>query len=253
MAMMLEDAGGGGALMLLAVSFIPGIVASFRNQHQQTAVYMLNLLLGWSVLCWIALVWAEFAFPPTINTPGSMVAAAVPLAVILHLVIVLLIGAIDRKKPGVPLESAGSDSLVNVVLIVFSAAFLALTVLSGDQWDYTNLPRGSGLTFSKAAILGITCIRTQPQCLRTFVQPAGPFGLVQPAREQAFVRVRLSRLRDLANQGFWAAPRIRDLLVPLDASLAPEPVSLVANCVSWIFRHSGGARLRRSRPLASEQ
>ena len=137
MAMMLEDAGGGGALMLLAVSFIPGIVASSRNQHQQTAVYMLNLLLGWSVLCWIALVWAEFAFPPTINTPGSM-ASAMALAVILHLVIVLLIAAIDSKKPGAPLEFAGSDSFVNVVLIVFSAAFLALTVLSGDQWDYPN-------------------------------------------------------------------------------------------------------------------
>src|SRR5262249_23470634 len=30
-----------------------------------------------------------------------------------------------------------SASLTNVVLIVFSAAFLALSVLSGDRWDYT--------------------------------------------------------------------------------------------------------------------
>src|SRR5262249_49674835 len=63
-------------------------------------------------------------------------AAAVPLAVVLHLVIVLLIRAIDRKKPGILVQSTRSDSHVNVVLTVFSAAFLALTVLSGVQGDY---------------------------------------------------------------------------------------------------------------------
>jgi len=58
--MMLADAGGGGALLLLlALYFIPAIVASSRNHHQQTAIFILNLLLGWTVLGWIcALVWA---------------------------------------------------------------------------------------------------------------------------------------------------------------------------------------------------
>src|SRR5262245_13078825 len=68
----------------------------------------------------------------------NMVAAAVPLAVILHLVIVLFIGKMDRVKPGFSLKPGASDSLVNVALIVFSAAFLALTVLSADRWDYTS-------------------------------------------------------------------------------------------------------------------
>src|SRR5262245_40030744 len=67
-----------------------------------------------------------------------MVAAAVPLAVILHLVIVLFIQMVDRAKPRVSLKPGEPDPLVNVALIVFSAAFLALTVLSGDRWDYTN-------------------------------------------------------------------------------------------------------------------
>ena len=66
----------------------------------------------------------------------SMVAAAVPLAVILHLILSLLIGALDRKK-GIQRASSQSDTLVNVFLTVFSAAFLALTVFSGDHWDYT--------------------------------------------------------------------------------------------------------------------
>jgi hypothetical protein len=120
----------------------------------------LPLIASYAIIC---VVWAEFSpwIPPTIvkaaynpSIPNlvsgkgmlpveyyldrwSMVAAAVPLAVVLHLVVVLLIGAIDSKKPRILLESAGSDSLVNVVLTAFSAAFLALTVLSGDRWDYT--------------------------------------------------------------------------------------------------------------------
>jgi hypothetical protein len=102
--------------------------------------------------------WGEFAHwgPPTIieaicnpptpaNLPGeyhldscSMIAGAVPLAAVLHLVIVVLIASIDRKKPGVLPEAAGTNLLVNVALMVFSAAFLALTVLSADRLDYTG-------------------------------------------------------------------------------------------------------------------
>jgi hypothetical protein len=61
-----------------------------------------------------------------------MVATAVPVAVALHLVIVFLIYR-DRKKPVAKIDSP----VTNVVLTVFSGAFLALTVLSGDRWDYT--------------------------------------------------------------------------------------------------------------------
>ena len=98
----------------------------------------------------ICITWVEFAhwvkatiIEATPNLPveyhldrWSMIAAAVPLAAILHLLIILLIRAIDRKKRGILLESNGSDSLVNVVLAVFSAAFLALTALSGYRFDY---------------------------------------------------------------------------------------------------------------------
>ncbi|MGB8743007.1 MAG: hypothetical protein WCD52_23010 [Xanthobacteraceae bacterium] len=102
----------------------------------------------------ICLAWSEFAYwiPPAIEvtynhstTPNlpvayhdrwSMIAAVVPLAAILHLIIIISIGAIDRKKPEALLDR--SNSLINVVLTLFSAAFLALTVLSGDRLDYTG-------------------------------------------------------------------------------------------------------------------
>ena len=39
--------------------FLPTIVAANRKHHSTPAIFMLNLLLGWSGLFWlIALVWA---------------------------------------------------------------------------------------------------------------------------------------------------------------------------------------------------
>ena len=44
---------------LLAFYFLPGIIASLRRHRNSTAIWVLNLLLGWTLLGWIiALVWA---------------------------------------------------------------------------------------------------------------------------------------------------------------------------------------------------
>ena len=52
----------GGAIIItlfLLVYFIPAIVAGTRDHPQGLAIFMLNLLLGWSGLGWVAsLVWA---------------------------------------------------------------------------------------------------------------------------------------------------------------------------------------------------
>jgi len=49
------------AIILIAY-FLPGIIAASRNHHQSGAIFVLNLLLGWTVLGWIgALVWASTA------------------------------------------------------------------------------------------------------------------------------------------------------------------------------------------------
>lgn len=47
------------ALAVLFLYFLPSIVARSRMKRNTTAIFMLNLLLGWTVLGWIcALVWA---------------------------------------------------------------------------------------------------------------------------------------------------------------------------------------------------
>lgn len=46
-------------LLILAVYFFPGVVASMRGHHNAGAIFVLNLLLGWTLLGWVAaLVWA---------------------------------------------------------------------------------------------------------------------------------------------------------------------------------------------------
>ena len=48
-------------LFILAIAFylLPTIVAVANNHKQTTAIFLLNLLLGWSGLGWVgALVWA---------------------------------------------------------------------------------------------------------------------------------------------------------------------------------------------------
>jgi hypothetical protein len=56
--------------IISALYFIPAIVAICRKHHQQNAILVLNLLLGWTGLGWIgALVWAATATP--VNTTSA--------------------------------------------------------------------------------------------------------------------------------------------------------------------------------------
>jgi Superinfection immunity protein len=46
-------------LLLLAVYFIPALVASTRRHRQQLAIVVLNVLAGWTLIGWVvAFVWA---------------------------------------------------------------------------------------------------------------------------------------------------------------------------------------------------
>jgi Superinfection immunity protein len=50
---------GLGIAIFLVFYFFPSIIAWRRGHHNTLAIFLLNLLLGWTVLCWIgALVWA---------------------------------------------------------------------------------------------------------------------------------------------------------------------------------------------------
>jgi hypothetical protein len=50
--------------IVLALYFLPWIIANHRHHPQQTPIFALNLLLGWTLIGWvIAIVWALTAFP----------------------------------------------------------------------------------------------------------------------------------------------------------------------------------------------
>src|SRR5262249_18832073 len=66
----------------------------------------------------------------------SVIAVATLLAAVLHLVIVLFLCGIDRKHRIQFLDSARPYSHADARLAAFSAAFLALAVLSGPRGDY---------------------------------------------------------------------------------------------------------------------
>lgn len=45
-------------VLVLVVYFFPAIIAGVRSHHSAGAIFVLNLLLGWTVLGWVvALVW----------------------------------------------------------------------------------------------------------------------------------------------------------------------------------------------------
>jgi hypothetical protein len=51
-------------ILLLAIYFLPWIVALSRNAPRTAAIFVLNLLLGWTLVGWvIALVWAFAEMP----------------------------------------------------------------------------------------------------------------------------------------------------------------------------------------------
>jgi hypothetical protein len=49
-------------IVVVALYFLPSVIAILRGHHQAIAITMLNLLLGWTALGWIAaLVWSVTA------------------------------------------------------------------------------------------------------------------------------------------------------------------------------------------------
>ena len=51
-----------GSLFAIFIYFFPYLIAVGRDHHQRTAIGLLNLLLGWTMLGWIiALIWSATA------------------------------------------------------------------------------------------------------------------------------------------------------------------------------------------------
>ena len=46
-------------ILLVVLSFLPTVIALLRGHHNSFAIFLTNLLLGWTVVGWIiALIWS---------------------------------------------------------------------------------------------------------------------------------------------------------------------------------------------------
>ena len=53
------------ALLIIALYFLPWILAGVRNHHNRGAIALTNITLGWTGLGWlIALIWASTQVKP---------------------------------------------------------------------------------------------------------------------------------------------------------------------------------------------
>jgi len=51
---------------------LPGLIGQSRHHHQRTAIWVLDVFLGWTILGWIvALVWASSATPGMAKPQGA--------------------------------------------------------------------------------------------------------------------------------------------------------------------------------------
>ena len=103
-------------------------------RRDSTEYYLCRLQRAKSVGSELVFQKSQVVTPRALSRRWSVTAAAVLIAMVLHLAIVLLIGRIDHKHRLSATPTALSR--INFVLIAFSAAFLALTVLSWAQGDY---------------------------------------------------------------------------------------------------------------------
>jgi len=104
-----------------------------RLSARLIAIYAIMCLFWVGFANWVA---PNIAAYDELNSSIFYFIAATPLAAVLHLVIVLFICSVYRKHQVGFVDAARPYSHVNAILVVFSAAFLALAVLSGAQGDY---------------------------------------------------------------------------------------------------------------------
>lgn len=68
-----------GTLIIASASMLPAIIAGLRRHHNVVAIFVLNLLLGWTIIGWIvALVWSLTRHAPRYAQAPAAPPAAVP-------------------------------------------------------------------------------------------------------------------------------------------------------------------------------
>ena len=62
---------------ILPIYFTPTIIAAVRRHHNILAIFLINFLLGWTVIGWIgALVWSLIDPSTPVTIPGSAIEIA---------------------------------------------------------------------------------------------------------------------------------------------------------------------------------
>ena len=60
-------------IICLALYFVPTVIAACRGHHNQGAIFALNLLLGWTLIGWVAaFVWSCTAIAGRVKNPPSI-------------------------------------------------------------------------------------------------------------------------------------------------------------------------------------
>src|SRR5438094_5884390 len=86
-------------LLALALHFLPSIVAAVRHHQNFAAIFVLNILLGWTLIGWVvALVWSFTAVDATKSKQASgtrkVILAVIGIISVLVLIVALFVGGI---------------------------------------------------------------------------------------------------------------------------------------------------------------
>lgn len=58
--------------VLIILYLVPGLVASLRGHHNELAIWLLNIFLGWTFVGWVgALVWAATSVRDDLKKKGK--------------------------------------------------------------------------------------------------------------------------------------------------------------------------------------
>jgi RsiW-degrading membrane proteinase PrsW (M82 family) len=68
----MDLSGSPSLIILIALCFLPVIIAAVQNHHNGLSILVVNLFLGWTIVGWVvALAWAVSTISPAKPTEGD--------------------------------------------------------------------------------------------------------------------------------------------------------------------------------------
>lgn len=161
-------------LALLAFYFLPTIIASSRRHLNGTAIFVLNLLLGWTLLGWVlALVWSFTSATAPPPAPRGAAQQAPP-------------------PPPVKKEAAGAVTWSAVALGASVVFILGMSV-----WFANTKPKGSG-TVTEAVAETAAVAAVKPAAA-----PAKPAKPGMSDKEKAATLAKMRKKHDKMEDVTW--------------------------------------------------